>query len=456
MMDFILSSPILLIMARYLINGMIPTVSVVLLGAALIGLKINIRQLILFCLAGIITYGIKSTVNPPIGINVLILVVCMAVATHYILKINFLTAVTVAVIGEFIVSLIETPLLDMYFWFSGIDKSIIWQGTNLGVRFSILLINGATCLIIYAILTRYNINLKNLLKRKNIYSEDDQQRFFINLLPMIMLLLVPILTLICLNDAIQIFAELDIIEKYWNVFHSIDIFLIFVLSGTSMYAIIKIFKFLENEYFTKVAYGSMSLLEDMVSNIRKQRHDFNHHLQTVYGLVEINEFNRAKDYIRKTVETVSARNELIKTDNHYISSLLYTKIGFAEENRINMELSIVGSLKNLPINDHEFTSVLGNLLDNAISAVKNNDLTDRSIKVDINRSPRSLTVIVANRGSIPEEIVSKIFEPNFSTKGSHGLGLPIIKEIIERHGGKLTLSVKDNDITFSSSIPLPA
>jgi len=455
-MDFISSNPILLHTVRILVNGIIPTVSVIVIGAALVGIKINIKQFLLLCLAGAANFALLIAIKPPTGINVVILVGGMALASYFIFKLDALTAITIAVMGEFVESLIETPLLDLYLWLAGIDKAAIQTGISLGARYSILLMIGASALIIHTILRHYNLNLKSLLNRKNVYSEIDQQWFLRKLLPNVMLLLIPVITLICLNDALEIFVDMGTLSQHWNVFNTIDIFLVFILSGISIYAVINIFKLLEADFGYKVTSQHLRCLEDMVGSIRKQRHDFNHHLHTVYGLLEIDEFDRAKAYINRTVEIVAAQNDLLKTDNPFVSSVLYTKIAMAEVNKIEVRVSIAGSLLDLPVSNHELTSVLGNLFDNAIAAVENNELTDKVINVNIERSSESLVVTVSNPGHIPKEIASRLFEPNFSTKGSSGLGLPISREIVERHGGTLNMSVNENNVNFRGSIPLPA
>ncbi|OPY58030.1 MAG: hypothetical protein A4E55_01203 [Pelotomaculum sp. PtaU1.Bin035] len=67
------------------------------------------------------------------------------------------------------------------------------------------------------------------------------------------------------------------------------------------------------------------------------------------------------------------------TDNHEISAMLYTKTGLAEAKNINFEVLVNCSLKELPLKSGEANSILGNLIDNAIEAVKL--LTKLNLKV---------------------------------------------------------------------------
>lgn len=49
---------------------------------------------------------------------------------------------------------------------------------------------------------------------------------------------------------------------------------------------------------------------------------------------------------------------------------------------------------------------------------------------------RFVVITIADNGpGIPEEILPKIFDSHFSTKGSHGLGLAIVYALVDKHGG---------------------
>jgi len=79
--------------------------------------------------------------------------------------------------------------------------------------------------------------------------------------------------------------------------------------------------------------------------------------------------------------------------------------------------------------------VLINLVDNALAANTSND----PIKIDLQQSENYIELIVKDKGTgISYENLQRIFEPYYSTKKSGvGLGLSIVKKIIEEHSGKI-------------------
>ena len=75
------------------------------------------------------------------------------------------------------------------------------------------------------------------------------------------------------------------------------------------------------------------------------------------------------------------------------------------------------------------------------------------ISVSIIDDEDSVHIQVADSGpGIPDNIISGIFEPLFTTKQTGtGLGLASCKTIVEQHGG--TLTVKNNPTTFTVKLP---
>ncbi len=93
--------------------------------------------------------------------------------------------------------------------------------------------------------------------------------------------------------------------------------------------------------------------------------------------------------------------------------------------------------------------VLLNALNNACDAlVSEEDLKEPIVSPQLTVSTRliegSVEIVIADNGvGIPEEIKDRIFEPLFSTKSfGVGLGMPVVKQIIEQHGGSVQIDSK--------------
>jgi two-component system nitrogen regulation sensor histidine kinase NtrY len=80
---------------------------------------------------------------------------------------------------------------------------------------------------------------------------------------------------------------------------------------------------------------------------------------------------------------------------------------------------------------------VGNLVDNAIHAVEIGQKAQVNLETRYDRSLKLVTFTVSDNGQgIAPEDRQRVFEPYYSTKDSGtGLGLPIVKRIVEDHDG---------------------
>lgn len=100
-----------------------------------------------------------------------------------------------------------------------------------------------------------------------------------------------------------------------------------------------------------------------------------------------------------------------------------------------------------------FSQVLHNILMNARDAFVRRNVKTPTIKIEISTiSGRSVVAITDNAGGVPEDIIDKIFDPYFTTKGpeqGNGIGLYVSKTIIEKDmGGSLTVRNVDGGAQF--------
>lgn len=98
--------------------------------------------------------------------------------------------------------------------------------------------------------------------------------------------------------------------------------------------------------------------------------------------------------------------------------------------------------------------VINNLVSNALYATK--DLQQPKVNVKLQTTSEHIIIAVHDNGAgIPIPIQNKIFEPKFTTKSSGmGLGLPMVKNILENYKANITFSSEENKgTTFTVTIP---
>jgi two-component system NtrC family sensor kinase len=100
--------------------------------------------------------------------------------------------------------------------------------------------------------------------------------------------------------------------------------------------------------------------------------------------------------------------------------------------------------------------VLINLIQNAADAVEKN--SDPQIGVRVFSKQGYACISVTDNGiGIPKELIRKVFDPLFTTKGENGLGLglDICMRIVKAHKGELLCtSVEGKGTTFTIMIPI--
>ena len=102
----------------------------------------------------------------------------------------------------------------------------------------------------------------------------------------------------------------------------------------------------------------------------------------------------------------------------------------------------------------ELNQVWTNLIHNALQAMKNQG----TLKIDVFKRADQICVSITDSGKgITDEIMPKIFEPFFTTKppgeGS-GIGLDIVKKIVDKHGGNIEVESVPGQTTFTIILPL--
>lgn len=108
---------------------------------------------------------------------------------------------------------------------------------------------------------------------------------------------------------------------------------------------------------------------------------------------------------------------------------------------------------------NEYTQAVLNILSNARDVFLEREIVDPLISIRVFfENDMAVVIIKDNGGGIPQEIIDRIFEPYFTTKGPDkgtGIGLFMSKTIIEKNmGGRLTVCNAGTGAEFRVAIPL--
>lgn len=203
---------------------------------------------------------------------------------------------------------------------------------------------------------------------------------------------------------------------------------------------------------TKASVGQMNELNN---TLRAQRHDYLNHLQVVYGLMELEQYDDANNYIEQVYSDIQKVNSVLKTAIPAVNAILQAKQQMCQSRGIEMTVDARTSLEGIPVEDWELCRIFGNVIDNAINAMADMEGAKR-LTIELGEDIRGFSFAISNNGPvIPKVYLPRIFDAGF-THGSHkgdGMGLAICRRILAKYGGEMTVR-SDEDITvFCAFVP---
>jgi signal transduction histidine kinase len=126
-------------------------------------------------------------------------------------------------------------------------------------------------------------------------------------------------------------------------------------------------------------------------------------------------------------------------------------------NQLKQGVEVIRHYEPLPLiacYPDELNQVWTNLIHNALQAIANKGILTMEVKI----AGKQIEIRIIDSGKgIPAAILSKIFEPFFTTKPAgegSGLGLDIVKKIINKHNGHITVESEPGRTCFTVSLPI--
>lgn len=235
--------------------------------------------------------------------------------------------------------------------------------------------------------------------------------------------------------------ESDLFGISYDKLLNIIIFVVVGLSMLSLIVVKEIYKMIEYETEFKIQQVKLEQNKKLIRTLRSQKHDFLNHLQTIYGMVQLNKQDKVREYIKSLNNDLSeikfSNDDL---SNSILDSILIPKKLEAIKQGISFSYQVERGVTDVDFPLDKLFRVVSNLVDNAIDAIEGFN-GKKEIRLIGKNNDNKYHLSVYNTGPIiEEELQNQIFEPGFSTKGDgRGFGLYIIKSLIEEREGKLDL-----------------
>ena len=147
------------------------------------------------------------------------------------------------------------------------------------------------------------------------------------------------------------------------------------------------------------AVGTMS------TALRAQRHEFANQLHTIAGLMSIGQHQQAREYLAGLAATGPLKFPVDQAEllqDPYLQAFVGAKGVEADERGVTLRIGPETLVRGQVTEPQDVTTVLGNLIDNAVNAAVAGSATDRWVEVEVLDEPHddggTLLIVVADSG----------------------------------------------------------
>lgn len=188
----------------------------------------------------------------------------------------------------------------------------------------------------------------------------------------------------------------------------------------------------------------LETVRTMTAALRVQRHEFANRMHVVAGLIDADRTSDARSFLGELVERGSVAFPVaglsLLTDL-FLHSFLGAKGVEAGERGVTLRIAEETQLIGTVIAAEDVAAVLGNLVDNAVTAAVAGERTPRWVEVAVLGDDDALVVTVSDSGAglgDADPLTPRTAGDDASDRiHGHGLGIPLSREIARRSGGDL-------------------
>ena len=228
-----------------------------------------------------------------------------------------------------------------------------------------------------------------------------------------------------------------------------------VIAGIVWFMIARINK--DNEIKTKL------LLSEQKANLYKQniissnsqietikllKHDMKNNILCIDALIEEENYDEAHNICHSLTNKYTSIGTIVNTENYLLNAVLNVEIEKAKSYEIPIKLSITNDLKMFK-NSSDIISLIGNILDNAISYLSKNKVKNNEI--NFSTGYEGSYSIIKCRNNILDSVLFN--NPSLKTdkedKDNHGKGITIINSIAHKYNGDVIIKERNKEFIIT-------
>lgn len=199
-------------------------------------------------------------------------------------------------------------------------------------------------------------------------------------------------------------------------------------------------------YFAEMRARQFDMAQKNIEAINIKCHDIKYQIMRMGNVVD-------PSYINELESVVNIYDSMQKTGNDAFDTIITDRKFYCNSNKIQLTVVCEGDVLSF-ISPADIYSVFGNLLDNATEYVLKLQEEKRIIKINVARNNSFIKICVENYCEMDDESYDESL-PETTKDNSlfHGFGMLSVKRTVEKYGGDMSVSCKDN--TFAVNILIP-
>jgi len=187
-------------------------------------------------------------------------------------------------------------------------------------------------------------------------------------------------------------------------------------------------------------------------NVRHLKHDMKNHLMVLASYLNSSDLEAAKAYTSEILDKLNSVHSYIETGNSLLNHILNEKLVMARKKGIGVKAE-VETLSFEKMGSLDFSALFSNMLDNALEASLKEPEKQREIQVAVTAQRGYETIVVKNRISRSVLVRNPTLASDKAEPQNHGMGIPQIKEIVEKYNGMYDFYEEDGWFCAGAFIP---